>query len=735
MQVIESKSILAKCLATENLTVEHQKVPTAMFDLKERKLILPMWKEMSPALYDLLIGHEVGHALETPEEGWHDNVKANPRIKSYLNVLEDARQERITKQRYPGLVKSFYAGYRELFEKDFFGIKGVDLNTLPLIDRINLHFKVGSFLNIQFTPEEQLLVNKVYDLKTWDDVVALGEELFAHGQKEAEEMAEALGYTPQQSEDDEDMDMDFEFGESMSSEGYETPEEETEEQEGQAPVSNGDGELDEEQEQDDGEPQGGEGDISEQIKDWLDNEGAHSITDEAFRENEDKLLSDDGKVNRYFDIPRLPNWKDLIVPAKEMYSGIDNSFSYYIRSLEGHSLEPLANRLVGEFIRDNRSTINQMAQQFEMKRKAQVLNKAKVSKTGDLNENKLWAYKLTEDLFKQSMMIPEGKNHGMLLYLDMSGSMFRNMPGTIDQLITLMMFCRKVNIPFEVYGFTSGGYDNILRKGKMNEMWISDISFRHLGSSLFSKRQMNEVYKHLLMFKYSIEARYTRGATGDYVEVKNKNYTLNGTPLNNSVPFAIEVARKFRKDNNVEIVNSIFLTDGGATDHVESVVNEEQEYPRPTKTYGREERAVYRQGNVSVTAPSNIYCYSGTKDAMAMIELYKQIVGGNVINYFIADQWSSRALENEISEWSNMGWSERHEIITKQRKTGVIVCTATQAFDKRFILKGGANLKIENTSLEVKSNSKGDLLRGFRNFNKDKVQNRVFLSKFMDMVA
>jgi len=149
----------------------------------------------------------------------------------------------------------------------------------------------------------------------------------------------------------------------------------------------------------------------------------------------------------------------------------------------------------------------------------------------------------------------------------------------------------------------------------------------------------------------------------------------------------------------------------------------------------REERAIYRQGNVSVTAPSNIYCYSGTKDAMGMIELYKQIVGGNVINYFIADQWSSRALENEISEWSNMGWSERQEIITKQRKTGVIVCTATQAFDKRFILKGGANLKIENTSLEVKSNSKGDLLRGFRNFNKDKVQNRVFLTKFMDMVA
>lgn len=734
MQVIESKSILAKCLATENLTVEHQKVPTAMFDLKTRKLILPMWKEMSPAVYDLLIGHEVGHALETPEEGWHDNVKANPQIKSFLNVLEDARQERMTKQRYPGLVKSFYAGYKELFENDFFGVKGLDVNTLPLIDRINLHFKVGSFLNIQFSADEQLLVNKVYDLQTWDDVVALGEELYGRAQEEAEQMAEELGYTPEESDED-DEDNDFEFGESMSSEGYEQPEEETEEIEGTAPVSNQKSDSEKEEQTDDGEFEEGEGDIAEQLKEWMDNEGGHSITDEAFRENEDRLLSEDSKVNRYFDIPRLPNWKDLIVPAKDMYSGVDNSFTYYFRSMEGQSLEPLANQLVGDFIRDNRSTINQMAQQFEMKRKAQVLNKAKVSKTGDLNENKLWAYKLTEDLFKQSMMIPEGKNHGMLLYLDMSGSMFRNMPGTIDQLITLMMFCRKVNIPFEVYGFTTDRYQEgtLKHKGKIGEMWVHDISFRHLGSSLFNKRQMNEAYKHLLMFKYSIEARYSRGVSGDYVEVKNKNYDLAGTPLNNTVPLAIEVARKFRKDNNVEIVNSIFLTDGGATDHVESTVSEDQNYP--TRSYGRQERAVFRQGNVMVTVPGDIYSYSGTIDAMGMIELYKQIVGGNVINYFIADQWSARALENEISEWSNMGWSERQEIINKQRKTGVVVCDATQAFDKRFILKGGSSLKIEKTELEVKSSSKGDLLRGFRNFNKDKVQNRVFLAKFMDMVA
>ena len=44
----------------------------------------------------------------------------------------------MVKDKYPGLRKSFYTGYRELANKDFFGIKGKNLNELNLIDRINL---------------------------------------------------------------------------------------------------------------------------------------------------------------------------------------------------------------------------------------------------------------------------------------------------------------------------------------------------------------------------------------------------------------------------------------------------------------------------------------------------------------------------------------------------------------------------------------------------------------------
>ena len=66
----EIKSQLAKLLATEDLIVENKKVETACFNVHTRVLTLPMWEKASNNVYDLLVAHEVGHALYTPDEDW-----------------------------------------------------------------------------------------------------------------------------------------------------------------------------------------------------------------------------------------------------------------------------------------------------------------------------------------------------------------------------------------------------------------------------------------------------------------------------------------------------------------------------------------------------------------------------------------------------------------------------------------------------------------------------------------
>ena len=170
-QIRNQKDSLAKLKPTENLTIVHKKVPTAYFDLENRILCCPILKdEISPELYDLFMGHEVSHALNTPYEGVHSAVTKNRTLKGYLNVVEDVRIEKMIKNKYQGLRKSFYKAYNELMDMDFFGIKGRNLQELSLIDKINLITKCGSRVNITLTKEEQFFLDWSNKCQTWEEV-------------------------------------------------------------------------------------------------------------------------------------------------------------------------------------------------------------------------------------------------------------------------------------------------------------------------------------------------------------------------------------------------------------------------------------------------------------------------------------------------------------------------------------------------------------------------------------
>ena len=111
----EIKGNLARLLATENLLVQHKAVKTASFDVHNRTLTLPIWKNLSDRVYDLLVGHEVGHALFTPDRDMTDCGAP----KDYINVTEDARVEKLMKRKYLGLRKDFYEGYRQAARDGF----------------------------------------------------------------------------------------------------------------------------------------------------------------------------------------------------------------------------------------------------------------------------------------------------------------------------------------------------------------------------------------------------------------------------------------------------------------------------------------------------------------------------------------------------------------------------------------------------------------------------------------
>ena len=129
---VENKSQLAKLLATENIEVQENAVQTASFDVKDRILTIPIFKEeqKSKHVYDMLVGHEVSHALHTPSDSWMSLKDRSKEFRSFVNVIEDARIDKLIQKKYPGLTKDYLLGFKKMYKDNFFGTKGKDLQKI-----------------------------------------------------------------------------------------------------------------------------------------------------------------------------------------------------------------------------------------------------------------------------------------------------------------------------------------------------------------------------------------------------------------------------------------------------------------------------------------------------------------------------------------------------------------------------------------------------------------------------
>lgn len=701
----EIKSQLAKLLATEDLVVEHKQTQTACFNVHTRVLTLPMWDKASDTVYDLLVGHEVGHALFTPDENWLEKVAVPPQ---FLNVVEDARIEKMMKRKYAGLAKTFYHGYKELQTEDFFSISDSNVADLNLADRANLYFKVGNFIDISFTEDEMAIIRMIEDCETFDEALQAAEELYLFCKNEKEEKID-------------DMEMPPEIGGESDQPASEFSDIEPTESEGSGDDVD-DNEMTNQQPSD-------TGDYDDELE---------VMTADALQEKIESLVDSGAIDNVYVEVPEV-NLDVVIAKNNVVHYEIDRYFNH---QQEKFSHVEVFGQVDAEFIKFKRSAqkeVNYLVKEFECKKAADSYARATTARTGVLDTTKLHTYKYNEDLFKKVTTLADGKSHGLVFILDWSGSMSRVLLDTCKQMFNLIWFCKKVGIPFDVYAFTNEWerpmFDiingDIIKPAKIGDrtdkkeytLAINDeFSLMNLLTNKTNSKEMERQMKNIWRIATYHNSCYkaTFGIT--------PSLSLSGTPLNESLIALHEILPKFQKENKLQKVQCVILTDGEANDtgyHVEII--------RPSNRYMGQRRIHPGHAFLRDRKTGNTYKFDYGWHSFTQTLLKNMRDKFPSVNFIGMRVLEGRDANNFIKLYYDYGTDEYDRVYLDWRKTKSF-CIKKSGYHAYFGLS--ATSLSQDSEFEVDDGAtKAKIKSAFLKSLKTKKLNKKVLGEFISLVA
>jgi ACT domain-containing protein len=729
---INTKSQLAKLIATENITVEHNAVRTASFDTLNRILTLPIFKEKSGDVYDMLIAHECAHALYTPGNGWKE-IMNDDELRSYCNVLEDTRIDKLIQKKYPGVKRNYLNGWDILNKQNFFGIKGKDLNTeLMLIDKINLRSKSSNRLKFKLSKEEDKWLDVVDSIKSWKDVVKVAKQMLDWQKKRLESLKKLSNF--------DDMFKDYLQG----NEENDSTGDKKESQEAGNSSGNDDNNKEDKQDQESNvavtglqEVQGGAGKLK-------------AITDVIYEQSKGKLLDQTTKYN-YISLPEA-NLKDIVISSKEFRK----KFKEFIIQRVNNS-KPELNYYewlktdFKKFKNDNKKTVMYLVKEFEMKKAATAYKRSTTDKTGTIDPLRLKNYKFSDDIFKRLTILPDSKNHGMMMLLDWSGSMCDVLKQTVEQLINLVYFCQKINIPYEVYFFSNEKFDRFgTPKDEENNSKIKQFNYKHgdialdkfnlvnIASHKMKKTELDESMMYLYSMGLYYGERYSRGSSYNTVLTEERkynfgmpdDYNLGSTPLNEALIACNQLVPVFKNKYGIEKMTFITLTDGGANNTKGQWDNADD--GMRVASIDRGQLVIkHKKKYFSQKQFSNNW-WSSEAVTSNLLDIMKKCHGVNTVGFYIikkirghnSDLFSAKdkTTEKRKKEWSK-------DKVTTAKKPG---------YGQYFVLNG-KTMEVENSNQGLDSIT-GDLKAGkikqiFSKSMKGRITSRVLLNKFIEQVA
>ena len=711
---MKNKSQLAKLLATENIEVQENQVQTASFDVVNRILTIPIFKEehKSKHVYDMLVGHEVSHALHTPSESWKDMANRSKEFKSFVNVIEDARIDKLIQKKYPGLTDDYLKGFDKMLKDDFFKTKGKNLqNDYALIDKINLYYKSSKRLDFNFTPKEKILVNAVDKCKTFDDVLKLSEDILGYCREELkkkQQLQKVYKQDPKGTKVDEsELDSEDSSSKSTDDKLNEWLEKKSEEEDSKESKDN-----DSKKSNKIGaNGAGGEGTATE----------LRSLTNDDMDSAVKGITDTEARQRDYCEMPEV-DLKKLIIP----YSKFIRDIAIYDKKQHDrdYDRQQIAKAKVRtqKFMRESSNVVNFLVKEFEMKKNAKLYARASQDKTGIIDPLKLHSYKFAEDIFKKITTVPNQKNHGMILLLDWSGSMQRHILATVEQLLNLTMFCKKINIPFSVYAFMNNHRDSkdeysqsgfrVTRKTLLPDATTKLVQlFSHKQSKVDYNRCAEILHRAAIYFgEYYMSRRdYLMGEDNSVPSISG-DYYLSSTPLNESLIAMDNIVKKFKKDYAVEKLSLVTLTDGSSNG-----MNRHGSGRIYLKLNGKYRLAdSYRSDNKDMTS--------------VLIKYLQNKYDLQTIGFYLVAKYNDLRYQLHVPYKKEM-------LARKMFSKDKFIADTSKAYDVYFYVK--SDTKVSNQTFDSNSDTtnKRTLKKLFMSGMKKRLNSRVLLQNFIKRIA
>jgi phenylpyruvate tautomerase PptA (4-oxalocrotonate tautomerase family) len=754
---LQNQSSLAKLLATENITVTHQKgIKTAYFDVKNRVLGLPVWKDKGKVVYDMLVGHEVSHALYTPQDGFEKFLEKEDRKHfDILNIIEDIRIERLIKNKYAGMPRIFKGAYKELVDNDFFGVKDKDILKLGFLDRLNLRGKIGNIVDIPLNDDEEKLYQECYKAETFEDVI----ELYHKVKKFAEEEAEAKKQSAENNQPEESSNEEGE-GEQMevpangseddgddSFDNSAIPEDTSNEADDgteshsiSSNVTDEDIEksLDEYLEQrkseetsaDDGEEKVGQDDAGGKS----DSMGEDVIIEpETLKSLEENLIEEGDEEDARYGT-QIALWptkqtvdKHIIGYKKVMEARgtLESLFpdDYYNAEERAKCISRVTEKAV-EFKKKTNKKVGVLVREFERRKAAYQYSRAQESRRGTLDVNKLHKYKYDDQIFESVMSLADAKSHGMIFFIDYSGSMSGVLKDVLEHTLNLVHFCKKVGIPFKVYSFTSNySLDDEDISQSDAEFNLYDLVLAELFSSEMSTKEYNEAFQMVsCQIINSNDYRFSQQGISKFEH-------LGGTPLDATLIAAHKIVDDFRKKNPVQKLNVIVLTDGESQGCSPDI----SRFSRSVVTnVGGKQRKI-----------------TGYQATTQYLEILKDVKNVNTIGFFLPN--SKREGNQHLNKMARHCTNDNHSMayqiagnnMKKYRKDNYFHAANCFGYNSYFLLS--SDVEIEDTEFDFNgsegkalSDNRGEQAKLARQFAKHNVSNRtnrIIMTKFAEIIA